>query len=184
MNYQAGTILDFSEQLSRNLFSYRYQVFIKTLGWELPVEPNNERDKFDIESTHYVIAQDQESIVGCARLLPCEGPYLLEEVFPELLGDVPAPKSSDVWELSRFSTMDVRPNTKSELSQQFSRQFTPEMIEQVMKQARELGAKRLIGVCPVGVERTYRRMGYKTYRAAPPKVIDGYPLIACWVELY
>lgn len=100
---------DLSPLLNRALGRYRYRVFIETLGWQLDTPPGIERDRFDRPETVHVIARDdQHAIVGYARLLPTTGPYLLGEMFPQLMNGLPPPCSEEVWELSRFAVMDLR----------------------------------------------------------------------------
>lgn len=72
------------------LGQYRYRVFIEKLGWQLDTPPGVERDQFDLPDTVHVIVRDKRhGIVGCARLLPTSGPYLLGEVFPQLMNGQP-----------------------------------------------------------------------------------------------
>lgn len=165
------------------LFKYRYQVFVELLGWQLDVPPGRETDQFDHDDTLYVIAEDEAgSIVGCARLLPTTAPYLLEEVFPELLNGAPIPKSADIWELSRFTSCDLN-SVSNTRSGQFSSEDTVDLLEASLDCARRHGAKRVISVSPIGVERLLRRAGFKARRAGPPTIVDGYPLVACWIDL-
>ncbi len=107
MNIIAGFQNNFSEGLYTKFKSYRYRVFVEYLGWELNCPNNEELDQFDKVDTAYVVAQDRESnIIGCARLLPTTQPYLLGEIFPQLLNGMPIPCSPEIWELSRFSAVD------------------------------------------------------------------------------
>lgn len=182
MEFIEGATPNLSDQVLSELFKYRYHVFVERLGWELDTPFEREIDQFDHNETLYVIAKNEaKNIVGCARLLPTTSPYLLEEVFPELLNGLPVPKSSDVWELSRFTTMDVN-DTGLVKNMQFSTEVTLELLKQSIRSAQQQGAKRIISVSPVGIERLLRRAGIKAHRAGPPKIIDGYPLFACWIE--
>jgi len=45
------------------------------------------------------------------------------------------------------------------------------------------GAKRLITVSPIGIERLLRHTGVHAHRAGPPMIIDGHPIFACWIEI-
>lgn len=109
MNIIAGFQNNFSEGLYTKFKSYRYRVFVEYLGWELNCPNNEELDQFDKVDTAYVVAQDRESnIIGCARLLPTTQPYLLGEIFPQLLNGMPIPCSPEIWELSRFSAVDFQ----------------------------------------------------------------------------
>jgi len=88
----SGTKSQLSPGLEVALATYRHEVFIEALGWQLPVENGLERDQFDRPDTLYVVAQDTcGSVCGCARLLPTTQAYLLDEVFPGLMNGLPAP---------------------------------------------------------------------------------------------
>jgi acyl homoserine lactone synthase len=52
-----------------------------------------------------------------------------------------------------------------------------------IKIAAEHGARRLITVSPLGIERLLNRMGVHAHRAGPPVLVDGKPIFACWIEL-
>jgi len=170
------------QALFNELNEYRYKVFIEKLGWDLQTPEDQEIDQFDTVDAVYVIARnEQESITGCARLLPTTKPYLLEKIFPELLNGSLVPKHDDIWELSRFTALDLAsmPKTASQLSSP----QTLRLLEEVISCARSYGAKQLISVSPIGVERLLRNTGYKVHRAGPPKVVNGHPLLACWIDL-
>lgn len=161
------------------LARYRHKIFIERLGWPLPVENGMERDQFDHQDTFYVITREPDgAICGCARLLPTTEPYLLSEVFPHLLAGMPAPNAHDVWELSRFSAAPI--DSASVIDHALN---TRTLLAAAVKSAMELGAKRLITVSPLGIERLLHRMGVHAHRAGPPALADGKPIFACWIEI-
>ncbi len=183
MNYKSHTSQGLSNQARCELFTYRYEVFVDRLGWDLDTENGYESDQFDHSETIYVVARNEDSqITGCARLLPTTLPYLLEEVFPELLNGLKPPKSAEIWELSRFTSLDLQAET-SPTNAQFSAEHSVDLLKAAIRCAQEHGAKRMISVSPLGVERLLRKAGFKAHRAGPPKIINGYPLFACWIEL-
>lgn len=162
---------------------YRHRVFVEQLGWQLQTLGNSELDQFDREDTIYVISRGEcGDITGCARLLPTTRPYLLGDVFPQLLNGMPVPHSSDVWELSRFAAVDFNSKTSSEFGQ-FSSPVTLSLLHESIAVAAENGAKRIITVSPVGVERLLHRAGLHAHRVGPPMIIDGHPIFACWIEI-
>lgn len=177
-----------SANLSGNLYTrvahYRHKIFIERLGWELVTKNNEELDQFDRPDTIYIIAQDHnEQIQGCARLLPTDKPYLLGEVFPQLIPQgMPLPNSSDIWELSRFAAVDLESQNSASVGQ-FSSSIAIGLLQAAIDCAAAQGAKRIITVSPVGVERLLRKAGFNAHRAGPPMIIDGYPLFACWIEV-
>jgi len=174
------------ETLPNGMYSkvarYRHQVFVEQLGWQLHTRDGAELDQFDRPDTVYVVAQDDEGhVFGCARLLPTNRPYLLGEVFPQLLNGLLPPCSLDVWELSRFAAVDL--NGQAPMLGQFSSPVTIKLLQESIACAASYGAKRLITVSPIGVERLLRRAGFHAHRAGPPMVIGGHPIFACWIEL-
>ena len=175
------------ESLLPDLYSkvvhYRHKIFVERLGWPLHTQNGVELDQFDRPDTVYVIAQDDEGrVIGCARLLPTIRPYLLADVFPHLLNGLEPPCSPDVWELSRFSAVDLNGRVYFK-RQQFSSSIAISLLRESIACAASLGAKRLITVSPLGVERLLHRAGFHAHRAGPPTVIDGDPFFACWIEI-
>lgn len=183
MNVIAGKTDALSNELLNRVAVYRHKVFVETLGWDLKTKNGEELDQFDRPDTLYVIAQDEQGQVnGCARLLPTSRPYLLGEVFPELMNGLPIPCSDDVWELSRFATVDFSNRNTTALSQ-FSSSIAAQLLHESIACARAHGAKRLITVSPIGIERLLRRTGVHAHRAGPPMIINGHPIFACWIEI-
>lgn len=182
LTVMTGTRSQLSPGMEVALATYRYRVFIETLRWQLPVENGLERDQFDRPDTLYVIARDiAGSVCGCARLLPTTQAYLLDEVFPGLMNGAPAPHTTDVWELSRFSTKANGERTtpsRDEARRRFCMLFAA-----VVEAAIEQGANRLITFTAMGVERILRNIGMHAHRVGPPQLIDGEPVLALWIEL-
>lgn len=177
----AGTRSQLPPGLETALAVYRYEVFIQSLKWQLPVKDGLERDEFDRPDTLYIVATDSGNVCGCARLLPTTKAYLLDEVFPELMNGVPAPRAYEVWELSRFSTM--MPNDICVPSREEARSRFRLLFASVVEAAGARGATRLITFTALGVERILRSIGIHAHRVGPPRMIDDKPVLALWIEL-
>jgi acyl homoserine lactone synthase len=176
--HEAGRL---PSHIAADLGSYRYRVFVEQLGWKLPSEDEKfERDQYDRDDTVYVLGRDASGeICGCARLLPTTRPYLLQEVFPHLLAeDNPAPRSTDVWELSRFA---ATPEEGAEASS-LAWSVRP-MLAAAVECAARRGARQLIGVTFCSIERLFRRIGVHAHRAGAPVSIDGRMVVACWIDI-
>lgn len=183
MEFIAGTAAHLKPELLHGVAQYRHKVFVETLGWKLQVENGQEWDQFDGPDTMYLAATNEDGeFTGIARLLPTHRPYLLKDVFPQLMGELPMPAQADVWELSRFAAVDFNDETISPMGQ-FSSPVAVGLLKAVLAYASEHGVQRLITVSPLGVERLLRRAGFAAHRAAPPIVVDGHPLFACWIEV-
>lgn len=183
LKFIGGTLESLSSDLFEGIARYRHKVFVETLGWELPVRAGLELDQFDRKDTIYVAAKQEDGrLVGIGRLLPTDRPYLLDQVFPQLMGDAQPPRRADVWELSRFAAVDFDDESVHPLGQ-FSSPIAVGLLREVLRLAADHGVVRLITVSPLGVERLLRRAGFAAHRAAPPVVVDGQPLFACWIEV-
>ena len=162
---------------------YRHRIFVEQLGWQLETRDGLEIDQFDRPDTVYVVAQDDEGrVFGCARLLPTLRPYLLAEIFPQLLNGLPPPCAADVWELSRFSAVDLVGSATTPVGR-FSSTVAIQLLGDSLACAAAHGAKRVITVSPLGVERLVRAAGFSCHRAGPPVVVGSHPLFACMIEV-
>lgn len=183
MQVVSGTAAGLPPGLYPQVASYRHEVFVRRLGWQLATPEGIELDQFDRPDTVYIIArEDDGSIAGCGRLLPTTQPYLLGDVFPQLLHGTAPPCTPDIWELSRFCAVDLHERVNTAMGQ-FSSPVTVQLLNAALACAAAQGAQRLITVSPLGVERLLRRAGFHAHRAAPPIIVDGHPLFACFIEV-
>ncbi|WP_334187318.1 acyl-homoserine-lactone synthase [Noviherbaspirillum sp.] len=179
MQTTSGKSKDLTPEFETALAQYRHKIFIERLGWSLPVDEGLERDQFDHPETIYVVTRESDgAICGCARLLPTTEPYLLSEVFRHLMDGKPIPRSRDVWELSRFAAASVNPDSTIDTALN-----TRALLAEAVRTAAGQGAKRLITVSPLGIERLLQRMGVHAHRAGPPMFAEGKPIFACWIEI-
>ena len=172
-----------SDQLYSDLGRYRHDVFVGKLGWKLDVAEGMERDQFDREDTIHVVARNERNeVVGYARLLPTVRPYLLGDLFPELLNGAAPPQSPEVWELSRFAAGNIK-GSANRVESQFPSDLAVEILTAAADFARRRGARRLITVSPLAIERLLRKTGFHVHRAGPPMLVEGHPTFACWIEI-
>jgi N-acyl-L-homoserine lactone synthetase/acyl-CoA reductase-like NAD-dependent aldehyde dehydrogenase len=181
MRIVAGTGEELTTWLEAAIAAYRYEIFVRRFGWRLPCREGFERDQFDRPDTLYVAALDASNqVCGAARLLPTTRPYLLAQVFPEVMGGHALPRSATVWELSRFS---VLPADDRRLSGEALMEMRRTVLAAAVQCAAAHGARRLITLSPLGVERLLRQLGVDAHRAAAPRRIDGKWTFACWIEI-
>lgn len=182
MNIISGTA-DSLQGIYREQAAYRQKVFIENLGWDLHAPDGLEKDQFDRPDTYYVVARDEEGAVcGCARMLPTTHPYLLSEVFPQLMNGAIPPSSPEIWELSRFAAVDLNSADPSPL-RQMSSEVAISLLQAAIDFAAQHGVKRLITVSPLGIERLLRNARFRSHRAGPPMRINGHLIFASWIEV-
>lgn len=146
MSYFSATTAEYPTDLYTSLLRYRYRVFVEKLGWDVPTKDGMESDQFDRDDTVHVIARDGEGrINGCSRLLPTSKPYLLKEVFPQLMSPGTLPESPNTWELSRFTTQNL--HTRDAIKRNcFLSDDSISLLRYSMATAAEQGAKHLVFV--------------------------------------
>jgi N-acyl-L-homoserine lactone synthetase len=165
-----------SRQLE-GMFRLRHEVFKERLDWEVGSQGGKERDMFDDLDPVYIVCEDGGEVLGSWRLLPTTQPYMLKDVFPELLYGMPAPQAPDVWEISRFA---VSKRIASNESLGTINTVTNLLLEQLFNFAARRKISRIVAVADVRFERILRRAGLLTQRFGPPmqigvtRAISGY----------
>lgn len=159
------------------MHTLRAKVFRGRLGWEVPVLSGMEIDGYDALEPRYMLMRDGETLRGCWRLLPTEGPYMLKDSFPELLDGQEAPSDPRIWELSRFAL-----ETGGGPGYGFS-DMTMESIAAVIRHAHEQGLHRYVTVTTVAIERMLRRAGVVITRIGSPRRVGIETAVALYVEI-
>ena len=176
-----GMSSEINQNVMYGLAEYRYDIFVRKMGWPLNCPEGFEQDEFDWPDTVYAIVLDADNkICGCARLLPTNKPYLLSEHFVHLMGDASLPNHSQTWELSRFAISPSR-NGGSHSARNWA--DTVALVRNVITTAIDQGANRLIAVSAVGNERLLKRMGVNVHRISIPQRVDQKPVVAFWIEI-
>ncbi|MGA7795262.1 MAG: acyl-homoserine-lactone synthase, partial [Candidatus Acidiferrales bacterium] len=76
---------------------------IERQEWDVPNYGEMEFDQYDNPAAKYLVYRDENYIArGVSRFYPTTLPYMLEQLFPQFVTDRDMPKSSHVWEGSRF----------------------------------------------------------------------------------
>jgi N-acyl-L-homoserine lactone synthetase len=159
------------------MFRLRHEVFKERLDWEVGSQAGKERDMFDDLEPVYIVCEHGGETLGSWRLLPTTQPYMLKDVFPELLYGMPAPAASDIWEISRFA---VSKRVAGNESLGTVNIVTNLLLEQLFTFAARRKISRIVAVADVRFERILKRAGLLTGRFGPPlqigvtKAISGY----------
>ncbi|MEN3950364.1 acyl-homoserine-lactone synthase [Iodidimonas sp. SYSU 1G8] len=82
----------------------RYKVFIQQQSYDVPSYRGMEFDQFDTPAATYLTYRDKHNVVrAVTRVSPTTMPYMLEEVFPDMVTFAPLVKSERVWEGTRLA---------------------------------------------------------------------------------
>lgn len=171
----------FSPELLRQLYQFRHRIFKERLGWQVSSRCSLERDAYDELDPVYTAFCHQGSIIGAFRLLPTTGPYMLRDIFSELLRGESPPCASDVWELSRFAVKSTH-NARAQL---ICSDDMFEMLRACHDFSRRKGIRELVLVTSVAIERMLH-----SARIPLTRLGDGKPTqfgkvlsVACRVEI-
>ncbi|QOY92944.1 GNAT family N-acetyltransferase [Massilia sp. UMI-21] len=160
------------------MHTLRAKVFSGRLGWEVPVMSGMEIDGYDaLDPAYMVMRAPSGPLLGCWRLLPTEGPYMLKDSFAQLLEGRAAPSDPRIWELSRFAL-----ETDKENRYGFS-DMTMQCFEAVVRYGMENGLTHYVTVTTTAMERLTRRAGVVTSRLGEPQRIGIENAVAFYVDV-
>jgi len=165
-----------------DLAKYRYDVFVGRLGWDLPCQPGHDQDQFDVpHAVHVLASDDEDQILGYARLLPTTSDYLLGSLFPELLSGHAPPNDPRIWELSRYAATDTRP-AASAGTRDDEIVVGKLVLLNAIRTAQQHGAQSLVFCTTVAIERLAMRWGVDIRRLGAPVRSNGQLLVAAIID--
>lgn len=133
----------------------RKKVFKDTLKWDVHTVNSMEFDQFDTDDAHYLIHINEEGEAdACTRLLCTTNPYLLGDVFPELLLPQKPPKKKNIWETTRFCS-DQKTAPKDIMAI---------LLAGMLEFAIDQGIKEYVSVSDIRIEPLLRRNGWPAKR--------------------
>jgi acyl homoserine lactone synthase len=81
----------------------RHRIFIGRQKYDVSSHRGMEWDQFDTPAAKYMLWRDEEKQPrGVARLIPTSQPYMIQQLWPELMSDGELPSRDDIWEITRF----------------------------------------------------------------------------------
>lgn len=84
-------------------FHLRYKMLVDGQYWNLSRFQGMEYDQYDTPAATYLVWQDHMGNVrGSVRVVPTDRPYMIRDIWPELIENRPLPESLSVWEATRF----------------------------------------------------------------------------------
>ncbi len=161
--------------LATGMHRLRGRVFKERLDWDVSVSDGLEIDQYDTFKPTYLLAIEQDEVVGCVRLLPTTGRNMLADTFPVLLDGHAAPKATRIWESSRFcvDTKNVAASTESGL-----REATFLLFAAMIEWGQQRSLEAIATVTDLRMERILRRAGWHLDRLGEPRPIGATKAVA------
>lgn len=159
-------------ELFANMLRARHRTFIEGRNWDLPQADGMEFDQYDTPASRWVAVHEFGRVLAGVRLTPTTArcgiySYMIRDAQLGLLDSIPsdllwdeAPVADHVWESSRVFVSDGVP-AKLRLRVQI------ELIGEMVRSARSLGATSLLGIVPEHSPRLARRTGIDCVPAGP-----------------
>jgi len=164
--------------LFANMLRARHRTFIERNHWDLPQADGMEFDQYDTPASRWVAVHDFGRVLAGVRLTPTTArvgiySYMIRDAQRGLLDSIPrdllweeAPVAPHIWESSRVFVSEDVP-AKIRLRVQI------ELIGEMVRSARDLGATQVLGLIPEHSPRLARRTGIDCVAAGPVLEIDG-----------
>jgi acyl homoserine lactone synthase len=93
----------FGDALAQS-YQVRHRAFIEKQNWDVPHCFGMEYDTYDTPAAVYLLARNEfGTVLGLTRLIPTQRPYMLDEIWPNMLGERVGVHAQDVWEATRFA---------------------------------------------------------------------------------
>lgn len=158
--------------LFSDLLRARHRTFIEQANWDLPQADGMEFDQYDTPASRWVAVHDYGRILAGVRLTPTTHrcgiySYMIRDAQLGLLDSIPsnlldeeAPVAPHIWESSRVFVCDDVP-AKMRMRVQM------QLIGEMVKSAREMGATSVLGIIPANSPRLARRVGLDCVPAGP-----------------
>jgi N-acyl-L-homoserine lactone synthetase len=97
-----------------SMYRLRHRVFVERKHYDVPNYRGMEWDQFDTPAAVYLLWRDADlQVRGMMRLIPTTFPYMIKELWPDLVDSGEFPSRPDVWEITRFGVdKDLDPETR------------------------------------------------------------------------
>lgn len=155
-------------RLLESMYHMRCRQFADRLRWRVSVDSSGrERDFYDLLDPLYVLAADDDgNCLGCLRLLPTNGPNMLQDLFSDLASSELECNAS-VWEVSRFA---VAPGESSACAA-FGPTATA-LLRVMVAEARSRRVRALVGTTSTSIVRLLGAFGFDVELLGPPVLVD------------
>ncbi|NRP90465.1 acyl homoserine lactone synthase [Rhizobium mongolense subsp. loessense] len=164
------------QNLLKQMFRLRADVFGARLEWDVTVADGGERDQYDdLNPTYMLAVSGGNKVVGCARLLPAVGPTMLELTFPQLLADGSLNATSAMVESSRFCVDTTLPADRGGGQLHLA---TLTMFAGIIEWSMANGYDEIVTATDLRFERILNRAGWPMTRLGQPVEIGNTVAIA------
>jgi len=162
----------YREQI-KEYFLLRHEVFIKERGWkDLHHIDGQEIDAYDNANAVYLLAIDQDRVVGGQRLYPTLLPHMMSEVFGHM-AQRGIPQAYDIFEWTRYFVIKERRMGRTDCR----------LLAAIQQFCLEEGIMALTAVVEMWWLPRWQQVGFKVRPLGLPTIIEGQPCIAAEIRI-
>lgn len=163
-NYQSAHLYN---DVVKSNHELRYQAFVERMKYDVPHWQGMEYDCYDNLSAHYLVWRDKtEKVCGTCRLAPTERPYMLKDIWPDIVTKIDLPQSPLVWEASRLCVDKNQPSA-------IRRQIINELVCAYQHICLLNDIEYMVGVMPPNIwERVFHQAGWEIEMIGDEHTLD------------
>lgn len=151
----------------------RHRIFVGRQKYDVPALRGMEWDQFDTPAAVYMLWRDKSSDVrAIAQLIPTTLPYMIQQLWPELVSNGEMPAGDDVWEVTRLGVdRDLDAAQRVRILGELSCAVAEFGLKRCIRNYVFVTAQRLIDVA-------LGRAGVAVERLGEPRRLGGLPVVA------
>jgi acyl-homoserine lactone synthase len=154
-------------------FRLRHEIFVKERGWlDLKRPDAREVDSYDNKNTIYLLAIDQDRIVGGQRLYPTLLPHMISEVFAPM-AERGIPSARHIFEWTRYLVVKERRMGRTDCR----------LLAALQQFCLEEGVTEVTAVVEMWWLPRWQQAGFKVRPLGLPSMIEGQACIAASIQI-
>jgi acyl-homoserine lactone synthase len=154
-------------------FRLRHEIFVHERGWDDLHRPDGrDVDAYDDENAVYLLAVDQDRIVGGQRLYPTLLPHMLSEVFGHM-AQRRLPRAHTIFEWTRYFVIKERRMGRTDCR----------LLAAIQQFCLEEGITELTAVVEMWWLPRWQQVGFKVHPLGLPLMIEGQRCIAASIKI-
>jgi acyl-homoserine lactone synthase len=162
----------YQEQMEE-YFHLRQEIFVNERGWrDLNCIGGREIDAYDNENAVYLLAIDQNRVVGGQRLYPTLLPHMLSEVFDHMV-QRGIPRAQHIWEWTRYFVIKNRRIGRTDCR----------LLAAIQQFCLEEGITEITAVVEMWWLPRWQQVGFNVRPLGLPTMIEGQPCIAAAIGI-
>lgn len=158
-------------------FKLRHEIYVKERKWmDLDRSDGREIDQFDDDNAIYLLAMQNDKLVGGTRLVPSVFPHLLSDVFPNLADVRGVPRAHDVIEWTRIHVSRHMRGDGSHIN------VTDELMAGVLEFCIQEGFQTITAICETFWLPRWLELGWMARPLGTIQNIDGMDCVAVQLD--